>query len=120
MIFHVEVRMSNGSTRMEAVSFPTETSHFKIQQKIMSEISGAESVKVFEDKWKKGSKTCKPTDQGRAVAYMKCTSPNENTYEPVLLLFGWSEDDVKPIVGGGFFWTYLECPSLPAELEGNG
>jgi hypothetical protein len=120
MVYRVEVRMADGTTRMEDVSFKEETSHYRLQQKVLQEIPGAESCKIFEDKWKKGSKSCKPTEHSRPVVYMKCTNVDEKTYEPVLLLFGWSDDDIKPIVGGSLFWTYLELPSLPAELEGNG
>jgi len=120
VIYHVAVKMSDGSTRMEDVIFPAETSHFRLQQKVLADIPGATSCQIFEDKWKKGSKTCMPTDRSRAVAYMKCASPSEDEYTPVLLLFGWTSEDVKPIAGGGFFWTYIEVPSLPPQLEGNG
>jgi hypothetical protein len=113
MKFFVELKFTDGSKRIEALFTEEETSHYRMKQRAMREFKDVVDVQVFEDKWKRADKKNYPTENWRPVVYI-------DEGKPKMLLFGWSEEDVKPIKTLGSWWTYVELPSLPAELEGNG
>jgi hypothetical protein len=113
MKFFVELTLTDGTKRIEALFTEEETSHYRLKQRAIKEFPNVADAQVYEDKWKKADKKNYPTENWRPVVYI------DTKGNPQMLLFGWSDEDVQPIKDTSAWWIYVDFPSLPAELEGS-
>lgn len=112
MTVYAEILFTDGTRKVQAVSVTQETSHFRIQQSIIRDHPNVEKVSIYEDKWHKGDKRDAPTENHRALAFINTTGGIE------VIMHGWQSVDIETILKQKLYWTYVDIPSLPGELEG--
>lgn len=114
MTVYVQLVMSDGTKRTEAIAVNGETSFYRIRQEAVKSFDGSDlrvaDVRVVEELWKAGTLP-KQNQNSRSLIIMQ----KDGTIS--VLLPGWSPEDIMS-PAGKIWWTLCDLPTVPDEFEG--
>ena len=110
----VEFTDGVGRKKIEPVAVSSEASYYRITQCISRDFPGASDIRVVEDVWKKPTgKKNRPEYNHLSVAFI------DEAGQCRVLLAGWKTEDVAEIVSKNWYWSHVDLPNVPSEMEGN-